>query len=260
MSIITFTTDFGSSACFTGTIKGVILGINPRTTVVDITHEIAPGDIRAGAFVLKSSCHFFSKGTIHVAVVDPGVGSGRRAIVVQARDYCFVGPDNGVLSWALAKQEIKAVHELENADYFLPDVSATFHGRDVFAPVAAHLSSGVPVRKLGPRLKEFARLPWPEAVRNRRGIDGEVMFIDRFGNAITNIPTTAFPQLRKAKVAVFLEGKRVCQLGGFYQSVPKGMPVALPGSSGFVEIAINGGNAAQRLRLHCGKALTLRWQ
>jgi S-adenosylmethionine hydrolase len=260
MPVIALTTDFGTRDWFAGTMKGVILGINPRAEVVDLTHEIAPGDIRSGAFALNAACHFFPKGTIHVAVVDPGVGSSRRAITVQTTDYIFVGPDNGVLSWALAKQEIKAGHELENADYFLPDVSATFHGRDVFAPVAAHLSRGVPVRKLGPRLKEFVLLPWPEAVRNRRGIEGEVIFIDRFGNAITNIPTTAFAQLRRARAAVFLGGKCVCPLGDFYESVPKGKPVAVPGSSGFIEIAINGGNAAQRLRLHCGEALTLRWQ
>src|SRR6266478_233225 len=203
MPLITLTTDFGTRDWFAGTMKGVILGIHPRAKVVDLTHEIAPGDIWSGAFALNAACHFFPKGTIHVAVVDPGVGSSRRAITVQTTDYIFVGPDNGVLSWALAKQEIKAVHELENVDYFLPDVSATFHGRDVFAPVAAHLSRGVPVRKLGPRLKDFVRLPWPEVARRPGAITGEVIFIDRFGNAITNIPTAAVRELGKSRLAVF---------------------------------------------------------
>ena len=187
MSVITLTTDFGTRDWFVGTMKGVIASIAPRSTVVDLTHDLPPGDIRGGAFALAASHRFFPKGTIHVAVVDPGVGSRRKAIAVQTAKGVFVGPDNGVLSWALAKEKIRAIHALENEAYFLQPVSRTFHGRDIFAPVAAHLSRGVPIQKLGPALKDFVRLDWPEPRVRRGGFEGEVVYIDRFGNAITNL-------------------------------------------------------------------------
>ncbi len=259
MPNITLTTDFGTRDWFVGTMKGVILGINPRAAVVDISHEIAAGDIRAGAFVLKACCRFFPKGTIHVAVVDPRVGSARRAIAVQTADYLFVGPDNGILSWALAAEEIKAIAALENGNYFLPNISATFHGRDIFAPAAAHLSRALPILKLGPRLNDFVRLRWPEVLLKPGRLVGEVVFIDRFGNAITNIPSEAFRDLRIVNAAVFRERKRVCGLGEFYQSVPPGKPVALVGSSGFLEVAIYGGNATRSLDLLVGTKLSVRF-
>src|SRR5208283_126339 len=162
MNLITLTTDFGTRDWFVGTMKGVILSRCPRAAIVDITHEIPAGDIRAGAFALAAGCRFFPKGTVHVAVVDPGVGSARHAIVVQTANYFFVGPDNGVLSFALAKEKIKTIRRLENKGIFLQPVSCTFHGRDIFAPVAARLCRGFPIHKLGPLQKDFVRLPWPE--------------------------------------------------------------------------------------------------
>src|SRR3989442_15159550 len=182
MQLITLATDFGFSDWFVGTMKGVILGIAPRAAIVDITHEIPAGDIRAGAFALRASYRFFPKGTVHVVVVDPGVGSERKAIVVETDNYFFIGPDNGVLSWALAKERIKTIRALENEHYFLHPISGTFHGRDIFAPVAAHLASGVPTRKLGPVSKDFMRLPWPEPKRARNRIEAKIVCIDRFGN------------------------------------------------------------------------------
>jgi S-adenosylmethionine hydrolase len=187
VSVITLTTDFGTCDWFVGTMKGVIASLAPGTTVVDLTHDLPPGDIRGGAFALAASHRFFPKGTVHVAVVDPDVGSNRKAIAVQTAKAVFVGPDNGVLSWALAKEKVTAIHALENEAYFVQPVSRTFHGRDVFAPVAAHLSRGVPIRKLGPALKGFVRLDWPEPQARRGGFEGEVVYIDRFGNAITNL-------------------------------------------------------------------------
>jgi len=187
VSVITLTTDFGTYDWFVGTLKGVIADIAPKAKVIDLTHDLPPGDIRGGAFALEAGCRFFPKGTVHVAVVDPGVGSRRKAIAVQTASGVFVGPDNGVLSWALAKEKFVAIQVLENEDYFLHPVSQTFHGRDVFAPVAAHLSRGVPIKKFGPALKDFVRLDWPEPRRQRGGVEGEVVYIDRFGNAITNI-------------------------------------------------------------------------
>jgi len=250
VQIITLTTDFGTRDWFVGTMKGVILGIAPQAIIVDLTHEIPAGDIRAGAFALAAGCRFFPKGTVHVAVVDPGVGGARKTIAVQTANCFFVGPDNGVLSWALAKEKIKSVCWLENADYFLRPVSHTFHGRDIFAPVAAHLSCGTSIRKFGPAQKDFIRLPWPQARARRNRIEGEVVFTDRFGNAITNIENTDFD--KRGQVEVFLGRKRLCRVKAFYQSGPAGQAVAVPGSSGFLEIALNGGSAVKRFGLKIG--------
>src|SRR5262245_32283700 len=196
MQTITLTTDFGTRDWFVGTMKGVILGIKPRARVVDITHEIAPGDIRGGAFALMASCRYFPKGTLHVAVVDPGVGSRRRAIAVRTANSILIGPDNGVLSWALRGETIQSIRQLENRRYFLEPVSRTFHGRDIFAPVAAHLSRGVALERLGRELHDLVRLPWPEPVKQREEIRGEIVYIDRFGNAITNIRGERIPKGR----------------------------------------------------------------
>ena len=300
MSVITLTTDFGTRDWFVGTMKGGIVGLAPGTTVVDLTHDLPPGDIRGGAFVLAAGCRFFPKGAVHLAVVDPGVGSGRKAIAVQTDKAVFVGPDNGVLSWALAKERIRAIHGLENEAFFLQPVSRTFHGRDVFAPVAAHLSRGVPIQKFGPALKDFVRLAWPEARVRRGGVEGEVVYIDRFGNAITNLegrllgsalfrsdlltshepPKTRpspcpLPATRgeggrrpgegrfvessgRASCEVYAKRRWNCPLKAFYQAVASKKPVALVGSSGYLEIAINGGSAAKVLGVSIGTRVVLR--
>ena len=270
MQLITLTTDFGTQDWFVGTMKGVILGIAPRAAIVDITHEIPAGDIRVGAFALAASCRFFPKGTVHVAVVDPGVGGARKAIAVQTAEYFFVGPDNGLLSAALAREQIKSVRRLENTNFFLQPVSHTFHGRDIFAPIAAHLCLGTPISKLGPAQKDFIRLAWPQPRVRPNRIEGQVVFLDRFGNAITNIENTSLnlktetvpgrrPALRSTSAfrsnagsEVFVGHKRLCRVKAFYQSVPLGQAVAVPGSSGFLEIAVNGGSAAKRFGLRIG--------
>lgn len=252
MSIITLTTDFGLEDWFVGTMKGVILGLAPCARVIDLTHEIGVCDVRAGAFTLAASYKFFPPGTVHVAVVDPGVGSKRQAVAIKTATYFFVGPDNGVLSWALAKEKIIAIHLLQNQKFFLKPISRTFHGRDVFAPVAAHLATGVPLQEFGPRVKSLVRLPWPEMKKTNGGLQGEVIYIDRFGNAITNIETASVPLDQTKNALVLVGSKKRIPLGGFYVSVPPGKPVAVPGSSGFLEIAVNGGSAQNRLRLKIG--------
>ncbi len=160
-SCITLTTDFGLSDWFVGAMKGVIHGAAPKVTVIDLTHGIPGGDIRAGAFALAAGLHCFPLGTIHVAVVDPGVGSGRRAIAAQTGDCIFVGPDNGVLSWALARQDACEVRHIANAALFRKPLSQTFHGRDIFAPVAARLATGLPFADVGPIITDYQILPWP---------------------------------------------------------------------------------------------------
>ena len=258
VGIITLTTDFGAADWFAGTMKGVILGINPRVQIVTITHEIPAGDIRAGAFALAASCKFFPKKTIHVAVVDPGVGSQRRALAVQTNNYLFVGPDNAVLSFALAGETVQAAHQLTNPKFFLQPVSQTFHGRDVFAPVAAHLSKGLPIQKLGPAVKDFLRPDWPGARISQNAVRGEIIYIDHFGNAITNLDDSAVPGLDRLRCEVFVKRKKLCGVRSCYQAVPVGEPVAVLGSCGLLEIAVNGGSAAERFGLKIGDQLTLR--
>jgi len=256
VQIITLTTDFGARDWFVGVMKGVILGINPRAEVLDLTHEIAPGDIRGGAFALSVACRFFPKGTLHVAVVDPGVGSDRPALAVRTADYGFVGPDNGVLSFALQGQKIRAIHRLENTQFFLKPVSRTFHGRDIFAPVAGHLSRGVPIHRFGPRQKELIRLKWPQSRTASGGrIEGEVVYLDRFGNAITNVENASLKPT--VLYEVFAGRRRLCPVGAFYGSVRRGAAVAVPGSTGFLEIAVNGSSAACELGLAVGSKVSV---
>lgn len=257
MNIVTLTTDFGLANAFVGTMKGVILARAPRATIVDLTHGVAPGDIRAGAFALLAGCRYFPNGTVHVAVVDPGVGGPRRAIAVRTRDYCFLGPDNGVLSWALARETVRSVRQIANARLWLQPVSRTFHGRDVFAPVAAHLARGGSFHRVGPELADYARLPWPAWRETGGKVTGEVLVVDRFGNAITNIPEVGLPAGMFSGL-VCVGRRRWCRLGTYYAAVPPGQAVALFGSSGFLEIAVNGGSAAARFGLRAGSRVTLR--
>jgi S-adenosylmethionine hydrolase len=257
MRLITLTTDFGYTDWFVGTMKGVILGLNPRAQIVDLTHEIPLGEIRAGAFALASGYRFFPKGAIHVAVVDPGVGSKRKAIAIQTASHLFVGPDNGVLSWAVVKEKIESVRALENHAFFVEPVSQTFHGRDIFAPVAAHLSRGVAFSELGPPVNDFVRLPWPEPRPGKDRIAGKVIYLDRFGNGITNIREEALGSLSRGSLTVSLNGRRLCTVVSCYEAVPLGQPLALLGSSGFLEIALRDGNAELDLGLRIGDSVVV---
>lgn len=258
MRIITLTTDFGTRDWFVGTMKGVIASIAPQTKVVDLTHDLRQGDIRGGAFALAASHRFFPEGTIHVVVVDPGVGSQRKAVAVQTASSSFVGPDNGVLSWALAKEKIRSIRSLENEAYFLRPVSKTFHGRDVFAPTAAHLSRGVTIQKLGPTLKDFIRLEWPQPCMRRGRLEGEVVYIDRFGNAITNLEGAFLRGSTAATCEIYARRREGCPVRKHYQAVAPKSPVAVVGSSGFVEIVVNGGSAEEAFGLRIGTSVVLR--
>jgi len=241
-------------------MKGVITNVAPACTVIDLTHQIPAGDIRAGAFALAASYRFFPKGTVHLAVVDPGVGSERKAIAARTANYFFVGPDNGVLSLAVEREKVEAIRVLENKAYFLASMSQTFHGRDIFAPVAAHLSRGLPIEKLGPAAKDFVRFKWPRPCKKGAAVQGEIVYVDRFGNAITNLDTESLRISGKASAQVFIRGKRLCALAAFYQAAPPGEPVAVPGSAGFLEIAVNGGNAAECLNLGVGLRVEVRYR
>jgi S-adenosyl-L-methionine hydrolase (adenosine-forming) len=261
MSVITLTTDFGLSDWFVGAMKGVILGINPAAQIVDITHQVPAGDIRAGGFALAACHQFFPQKTIHIAVIDPGVGSDRSAIAVQTKNHFFIGPDNGVLSPALEQNEIVAIHRLENRKFHSATVSRTFHGRDVFAPVAAHLSRGIAIRNLGSRATDRVHLRIPQAKTTRGRIEGEVLYIDRFGNAITNISKDQLDTFERGKVKVRVSvavGKQTLPVDQFYEQVPAGHGLALIGSTNYLEIAVNGGNAARQFKLIPGSRIVLK--
>ena len=192
MTIVALLTDFGVSDGYVGIMKGVILGIAPETALVDISHDIPPQGIRAGAFVLKAASPYFPPGTIFVAVVDPGVGSERRIIAVRTPRAFYVGPDNGVLSWALQREDVQETINVTESGYWLPDVSRTFHGRDIFAPVAAHLAAGLPISRLGERIEDPVILPLPAPhLESDQVVRGEVIYVDRFGNLITDIQLDA---------------------------------------------------------------------
>ncbi len=262
MRCITLTTDFGQQDGFVGIMKGVILARAPRARVVDLSHEIDPGDVGAAAFVLMNAHRYFPQGTVHVVVVDPGVGGPRHALAVRTRRAYYVGPDNGVLSWALRREEGIEVRRIENAALVLKPVSRTFHGRDVFAPVAAHLCGGGSFSRVGPITYDWVRLPWPEPSASPAGWSASVVYIDRFGNALTNLPVD-FPRAAVAgetRGAFLLKNRRRVQfpLRPFYGAVPPGRPVAVPGSSGFWELAVHGGSAAATYGIQPGDSVELQ--
>lgn len=254
--IVTLTTDFGLEDWFVGTLKAVLLGRCPNLHIVDLTHATPPGDIPAGAFALRMACGYFPPGSIHVAVVDPGVGSSRPALAARTPDATFVGPDNGLLSWALAGAARVEVRRLENPDFWLTPVSATFHGRDVFAPVAAHLAAGGAFARIGPVVTDWVRLPWPEPRRLSTGWEGEVVYVDRFGNAITNLPASLAAAEPRTGLRV-LAGERSLPVGTCYQSVAPGEAVAVAGSTGLIELAVRDGSASGTLGVRRGDQVAL---
>jgi S-adenosylmethionine hydrolase len=268
MSVITLTTDFGYEDSYVAAMKGVILGINPQATIVDVTHAVPPQDTQAGAFALLGAAPYFAKGSVHVAVVDPGVGSERRAIALQAGGQFFVGPDNGVLTLAAQAPNlrrklslvrpgsaIRGIHLL-NSEYWLGEVSSTFHGRDIFAPVAAHLSAGEPFDNFGVPIEDYALIELKPPVEHEDTVVGEIIYIDRFGNLVSNILDWRVPEMREQ---VQIELARVCFRGILqtYADVGRGEPLALVGSSGFLEIAIRDGSAARQLGAAVGDPIKI---
>jgi S-adenosyl-L-methionine hydrolase (adenosine-forming) len=260
MSIITLLTDFGSSDYFVGAMKGVILSINPDATIADITHEIPPQDIEAGAFNLLSCYRDFPKGTIHVAVVDPGVGSDRRAIVVECGDQFFVGPDNGLFSWVCERENNWTATQVTNARFFRRPVSNTFHGRDIFAPVAAALSLGQRPREFGTSVTEMVRLESLEPVAtNKNTIAGRILHIDRFGNCVTNFTRqTLESQGPATSWRISLNNSEIDSFRDFFADSTTNEAVAITGSAGFIEICVRNGSAAKLLSVQRGQRVELR--
>jgi S-adenosyl-L-methionine hydrolase (adenosine-forming) len=247
-SIITLTTDFGLSDPYVGIMKGVILGINPGACIVDICHQVEAGSVINGAAMLEEAYGFFPKGTIHVAVIDPGVGGVRRPIVARTRDYFFVGPDNG-LFWPIFEKEtdVTVIHLTREA-YFLPHVSRTFHGRDIFTPVAAHLSLGADLLSMGRTIMDPVVLRMPVAHQEGDVLHGQIIRMDHFGNLITNISEQDLVRFAATGHVTVIVGQMIIKdIKGAYSESAKGEALALMGSSGYLEIAVNQGRAGDLL-------------
>jgi S-adenosylmethionine hydrolase len=250
--LIALLTDFGWRDGFVGVMKGVILGINPEVHIVDLSHEIPPQDILAGALVLRSAVPFFPPGTIYVAVVDPGVGSKRRAILIETQRGFFIGPDNGLLSIAAPLETTRRMVHLGNPAYFLAPLSRTFHGRDVFAPVAAHLSRGVAVSQFGPVISEIERISLPAVKRGETSMTGRVIYIDHFGNVVTNISEADLRPFSKERLFISMGAMHISGIVDTYAAVEVGAPAALINSWGMLEIAVRDGSAARQFGIAVG--------
>jgi S-adenosylmethionine hydrolase len=245
--IIALLTDFGTRDHYVGTMKGVIVGICPDATLVDITHDIAPHDVCGAALELGASYKYFPAGTIFVAVVDPGVGSARRGLAAEVGEYRFVAPDNGVLTVPFRDTPPKRVVDLTDRRFARPTVSKTFEGRDRFAPAAAWLARGIQVSGLGRPVADPKRLDIPEPVVEGTSIAGEVLRVDRFGNLVSNIDRKLVERAAQAGVAVAIGGHRVTRLVATYAEMPDDEPCALFGSTDHLEIAVRNASAAERL-------------
>ncbi len=260
--VITLITDFGSQDGYVGVVKGVITKINPSVNIIDISNNIESQNIFQAAYVLYSSYAYFPKGTIHV-VVDPGVGSKRKVLCLKTKDYLFIAPDNGVLSFIAAREESPSIREVTNKKIFLPEISDTFHGRDIFAPTAAHLSKGFSYKDLGKRVGKVKEIDLPKPIRSPGGmLKGEIIYVDGFGNLITNINRDMIGRLReKSENLVIVVGRRkLNKISNSYADVGVGDVVAILGSSGYLEISVNHGSARDVLNLKKGDKLGLGYE
>ena len=260
MSIITLTSDFGSGSPYVAALKGVVLSINSAATVVDITHDVRPQDVRQGAVVLDDVCDRFPADTIHVAVVDPGVGTDRNIIYAQIGRQHYVAPDNGLLCRLAERTPPEQIIRLENDEYWLNEVSSTFHGRDIMAPVGAQLSLGLDPCLLGPPAETLVGLKWPEVVVKSDRIVGQVLEIDSFGNLITNITADLLAgRPTDGRACIICDIYETWGIYGTYGEQLQGMFVAVVGSSDRIELAVVGDSAAGRLGIRVGVPVTIAW-
>ena len=265
MSVISIVSDFGTDDEYVGVMKGVMLSINPLASIVDITHQIAPQDIHQAAYLIPSYYHFFPEGTVHIVVVDPGVGSQRSILALNHRKHFFIAPDNGVLTLLLNAEKSDTIIRVDNADYFLKPTSSTFHGRDIFAAVGAHLSCGTKMEAFGTRtdVKEIVRLKDLNCRISQTGeLIGKIVSIDRFGNLITNIDSNSLAAFSRTKALKHLQihigAVEISGLSHTYSDAAPEALLALFGSRNYLEIAVNGGNAADKLNARKGDPVRLK--
>ncbi|MEM2917179.1 MAG: S-adenosyl-l-methionine hydroxide adenosyltransferase family protein [Candidatus Bathyarchaeia archaeon] len=258
--IVTLLSDFGLRDPYVAEMKAVILSIAPEALIVDISHKIEKFNIRMGAFTLASALPYFPKGTIHVAVVDPGVGTKRRPIIVETERSCLVGPDNGLLMLAAQREGLKHVYAILNRQFMLPEVSKTFHGRDIFAPAAAYLAKGHAPKEFGPEIRDYV-IPKFAKPKLRKGcVYGEIVHVDDFGNIITNIPTETLQKMglkegREIKVKLGKDRLIALRFCSAYGQVAIREPLAIIGSHNFLEISVNQGNAAKQFKTKVGNSV-----
>lgn len=254
--IITFTTDFGITDHYVAVMKGVAHAINHQITCIDITHALVPHDIGAGAYTVSAAYRWFPEGTIHVAVVDPGVGTDRRALVIRSKGHTFVGPDNGIFTSILEQDAQAVVYAVTNRKYQLPNISKTFHGRDVFSPVAAWLSKGVKPMRMGKVVTDAVKLTMAPVVITGSTVTATVIHIDQFGNIITNCPAHTLEQVWD-NVSHLMAKEHRLTVAQTYAAGDMGTLLILAGSSGLLEIACNGESAAQKMAVQQGDQISL---
>jgi S-adenosylmethionine hydrolase len=250
--ILTLTTDFGLSDHYVGVMKGVILGICPQAQIVDISHQIPPFEISEGAYTIAQAYAYFPPKTVHVVVVDPGVGTSRRPILMEAAGQYFVAPDNGVLAMVYSRERHK-IRLISNEKYFHHPVSRTFHGRDIFSPVAAHVAAGVPASRIGKLIRDYLRPGFEKPQRTgKRTWSGRILKIDRFGNIITNFHAADFPDLERRNVAMVIGPRQIEALAHNYAECGPGELFMIVGSSGYVEVSVSQGSAARQIGCETG--------
>jgi len=256
--VITLLTDFGTKDHYVASMKGVILKINPQCHLIDISHQLKPHDIREGAFILANAYSFFPKGTIHLAVVDPGVGGARKPLLLVTQNYRFVGPDNGLFTMIAQKERVKQTIVLDKQKYHLSKVSTTFHGRDIFAPIAAHLSLGTKPSALGHKIDSVSRLGFEGPFIKEGKLLGEILHVDIFGNLVTNIGEgRLFRFTRGHPFIIRAGGKTIRGLKRGYWEGKKKEPIALLGSGGFLEISVREENAQEALKVKRGDPIEI---
>jgi len=241
-------------------MKGVMLTICPGLQIVDISHEILPGDIRSAAFVLGQAYTYFPENTLHIVVVDPSVGSGRPILYVEGGSYRFLVPDNGVLQYIFREEKVLRIFQINNREYFLPQPSHTFHGRDIFAPVAAHLANGVKPEQLGVVVKAYQQIIPPQPVVTDAIIRGEIIYIDRFGNLISNITRELMQDVlhKHMPVRILVADQEIKEISESFCAKPFGHLLAYIDSSDYLAVAINGQNAAQKMGISIGGTIELQ--
>jgi S-adenosylmethionine hydrolase len=258
-SVITLTTDYGTNDHLVGVLKGVILKINPDVTIVDITHHVTPFDLLDGALAIGCAYSYFPPRTIHVVVVDPGVGTERRPLLVTAENQYFIAPDNGVLSLVYEREPNVVVRHANAEHYYLQPVSKTFHGRDIFAPVAAWLAKGGQTASMGEEITDYKRFALPKPKKSEGGLKGVVMRVDSFGNLITNFRREDLPEsvLTSGKIQLQAGTHSITRLVDTFANGNNGEAIAYFGSSGYLEIGVNKSNASRALTLGRGTAVVL---
>lgn len=259
-AIVTLTTDFGGQSRYVAAMKGVLLSINPRLTVVDITHAVPPQDVRQGAYVLAETTRWFPAGSIHVAVIDPGVGTDRSVLYAEIDSRHYIAPDNGLLTCLAEETKPTSMRVVNNRTLWPETISRTFHGRDIMAPVAAHLSLGLDVAELGPACSDFVQLPLPKAERVGQKIEGEVIEVDSFGNLVTSITADMLAEVpRDESVTIRCDGHETFGIFGTYGDQPPMTLIALVGSGDRLELAIVDDSAKVMLGVGVGAPVTVEW-